>query len=89
MTQKDKAIEGLDKKTNELNNLFSIINLEKTTNNIDFIKHNLEDLDLNKYDVFQKENIELLKENLEKYEKTYKVFIEDIEKLKKMIQLVK
>ena len=50
-----ESIEGLDKKVNELNNLLSTINLEKTTNNIYFIKHNLKDLDLNKYDVFQKE----------------------------------
>ena len=78
-----ESIEGLDKKINELNNLLSTINLEKTTNNIDFIKHKLKNLDLNKYDVFQKENLELLKENLEKYEETYQLFLKDIENLKK------
>ena len=78
-----ESIGGLDKKVNELNNLFSTINLEKTTINIDFIKCNLKDLDLDKYDVFQKENIELLKENLEKYEEAYQVLLKDIEIFKK------
>lgn len=76
------SIEGLDKKVKEINNLFSIINLEKVTGNIDFIKYNLKDLDLNKYDVFQQENMELLKEYLEKYEKAYKIFLNDIETLR-------
>ena len=76
------SIEGLDKKVNEINDLFSIINLEKTTNNIEFIKNSLKDLDLSKYDVFQKDNIDLLKENLEKYEDSYKSFLKDIENLK-------